>query len=148
MTDYDIIDGRRVPGTVITSDQIITDTHNGSVHVVGCELVISGTLNGSLKVSDGGVVRVLGTHNGSTLVGSRCQLDIAGSCNGSTNIQSGATVLVEPAGRLAGSMLNDGTLVIWGVFGGAYQGHGIRTLEGNGHIKQPVIRDGITFYEW
>jgi hypothetical protein len=35
-----------------------------------------------------------------------------------------------------------------GVFGGARSGDGELILEGAGYIKEPVIRDGVHYYEW
>lgn len=148
MAGYDIIDGVRVPGTTLTKNQVLLGTHQGSIKVVGCTLVISGTLQGSLSVESGGEVLIEGTHQGSTNVSGNSRVEVSGKCQGSTNISSGSEVLVQPFGQLQGSMNNNGKLVIRGAFGGAYSGQGNTFVEGDGYIKQPRVENGVHYYDW
>jgi hypothetical protein len=56
--------------------------------------------------------------------------------------------VVEENAKHAGSLHNDGTVVLRGVFGGSRSGDGTMTLEGRGHIKLPRLKDGMSIYEW
>jgi hypothetical protein len=59
-----------------------------------------------------------------------------------------AALTIEASGRLGGTLTNDGLVVLRGVMGGARTGSGSLRIEGNGYIKQPIIRDGIQYFEW
>ncbi|SDG86028.1 hypothetical protein SAMN05216588_101216 [Pseudomonas flavescens] len=148
MDSYDIIDGRKVPQLTITSDTVISDKHQGSIKVVGCQLTILGTVNGSISVYQGGSVIIQGQVNGSLAIDQMCTVTILGRCNGSASLANLARVLIEPSGRLAGSIANFGELVVRGAFGGAQSGNGRVRIEGDGYIKQPVIRNGVHYYDW
>lgn len=148
MAGYDIIDGVRVPGLTITQNQVLYGTHRGSITVSGCTLVISGTLQGSLSVENGGEVLIEGAQQGSTNVSGNSRVEISGKCQGSTNINAGSEVIVQPSGRLQGSMNNYGKLIIRGAFGGAYNGRGHTLVEDDGYIKQPRIESGVHYYDW
>lgn len=148
MAIYDIIDGVRVPGLTLTENQVLHGTHRGSITVSGCTLVIKGTLQGSLSVENGGEVLIEGTQQGSTNVSGSSMVEISGKCQGSTNINGGSQVIIQPSGRLQGSMTNYGKLIIRGVFGGAYNGSGQTFLEGDGHIKEPRVENGVHYYDW
>lgn len=148
MAGYDIIDGIRVPGTTFTQDEVLLGRHQGSITVSGCTLVISGTLQGSLSVENGGLVLIAGKQQGSTNVSGNSRVEISGICQGSTNIGTGSEVVVQPSGRLQGSMNNNGKLIIRGAFGGAYNGRGDTLVEGDGYIKKPRIENGVHYYDW
>ncbi|MBH3372864.1 MULTISPECIES: hypothetical protein [Pseudomonas] len=148
MAGYDIIDGVRVSGTTFTKDQVLIGRHQGSITVSGCTLVIGGTLQGSLSVEEGGNVLIEGSHQGSTNLSGNSKVEVFGKCQGSTNIGTGSEVIVQPSGRLQGSMNNNGKLIIRGAFGGACNGRGDMHVEGNGYIKQPRIENGVHYYDW
>ncbi|MDH2244431.1 hypothetical protein N5J70_21045 [Pseudomonas sp. GD03909] len=148
MAGYDIIDGMRVPRTILTTNQILSGRHQGSITVIGCTLVINGTLQGSLSVESGGEVLVEGTQQGSTNVSGNSRVEVSGKCQGSTNIGPGSEVLIQPSGKLQGSMNNNGKLIVRGEFGGAYSGQGDISVEGDGYIKQPRIENGVHYYDW
>ena len=145
---YDYIDGKHVPPLVITQDTTINGTHNGSVHLENGCLTITGTLNGSLNVQSNTKAIIFGTQNGSVSIDDNALIVVNGSLNGSTHISKYATVVVEKDGKLAGSLSNNGKLIIRGVFGGSKSGHGEVILEGNGYIKQPTIKNDASSYEW
>ena len=73
---------------------------------------------------------------------------IFGELHGTTNVSVHGTAVVEAHGKLAGTLSNNGTVIVRGVFGGAQSGHGELILEENGYIKQPVIKNGMNYYEW
>lgn len=148
MAGYDIIDGQRVPGMEITEDHVLDGSHRGSISVRGATLTIRGEHHGSLAVAGEGRVIVEGEHHGSTSLAGSSVLEILGSNQGSTSVGDGSSVVVQPTGKLAGSMSNNGRLLIRGVFGGAYSGSGERILEGAGYVKQPRVVNGIHYYEW
>lgn len=144
----DTIDGRRVPPTVITTDAEISDTHTGTVHVEGGRLTLWGTLRGTLVVHRGSEAVIHGTQAGTVYVKQGALVSVLGALNGETYVEQGASVIVEPSGRLAGGLVNEGRVVVRGVFGGARRGEGTFVLEAGGRIKRPELIDGITTYIW
>lgn len=144
----DYIDGVEVPQLVVTEDFIIQGMHNGTVHVESGVLTIQGELHGTLHVQNGTKVVIIGKQHGTVSVDSEAIVIVYGELHGTTTIDYGSIVIVEEGGKLAGSLINNGQLIVRGVFGGAQSGNGKLILEGNGHIKQPVIKNGISFYKW
>jgi hypothetical protein len=144
----DLIDGREVPPLVVSANYGIDGVHTGSVRVEAGTFTLSGTLRGSLNIQPGAKAAIGGRQQGSVAVESGATVVVAGAIEGSTSVQRGAVVIVEPGGKLAGSLHNDGLVVVRGVFGGSRTGSGELRLEGGGYVKQPSIRDGIHFYEW
>ena len=119
---FDYINGREVPQTVIEDDFTIQGKHNGTVHVENGTLTIQGELHGTLNVQSGAKAIIIGKQHG--------------------------TVIVEANGKLAGTLNNNGIVIVKGAFGGAQSGQGNLILEENGYIKQPVIKNGMKYYEW
>lgn len=146
--DYDYIDGKIVPPLVITSDYVLTSVHQGTVHVEFGTLQLSGVLRGTLDVLSGTTVVITGQQLGTVSISSGASVIVNGKINGSVSIESEARLLIEETGKLAGSLTNEGLVVLRGVFGGAYCGSGHLRIEGNGYIKKPVTRNGIQYYEW
>ncbi len=81
-------------------------------------------------------------------VGRGVEVLVTGAIQGTTNVQSGGLVIVEASGRLAGTLHNDGDVVVRGVFDGARSGSGTLAFEDRGYEKRPSIRGGIRYYEW
>lgn len=146
--DYDLINGRWVPKLVIDSDYVVNGTHQGSVRVLGGQFVLAGTLQGSLAIERGVSAMVTGTQQGSVTIGYGSIVTVTGAIQGSTRVERGANLIIEPGGKLAGSLSNDGTVIVRGVFGGSQTGTGQIRIEEPGYIKQPRIRDGIRYYDW
>jgi hypothetical protein len=144
---YDIIDGIEVPQMVVTKDTIINGTHNGTVHVEQGTLTIIGELDGTLDVQNSAKVVIKGKQNGTVSVNDASTVIVIGELNGTTTVSSGGSVCVEESGKMAGTLTNYGAVIVRGVFGGAQSGHDV-ILEGNGYIKQPIIEDGISYYNW
>jgi hypothetical protein len=144
---FDYIDGRRVPQTEIAEDYTLVGTHNGSVRVIGGAFKLVGTLNGSLEIGDNLSVEILGKQNGSVWIGSGSSVFVAGEINGSLSLARGGMLVVKEGAKLAGSLQNDGLVVLRGTFGGSQSGTGELQIDG-GTIKQPIKRDGIDYYEW
>jgi hypothetical protein len=145
---YDIIDGKRVPPTVFTSDHTLTGEHSGTVRVEGCHLRLVGVLKGTLALTNGATAEITGDQRGTVSVDRGSIVTVTGAIKGTLSVSPGATVIVEEGGRLAGTLSNDGTVVIRGVFGGAKSGNGSLIFEGNGYEKQPEVVDGIHMYRW
>ena len=145
---FDVIGGDHVPQTVISTDHEIGGTHQGTVHVERGRLTLSGVLKGTLNVHRGASALIQGTQQGTVRIESGAEIIVTGTINGTASVARGARLIVEHGGRLAGTLSNDGTVIIRGIFGGARSGHGELRIEGDGVIKQPVMRDGIHFYEW
>jgi hypothetical protein len=148
MAGYSIVDGHRVPFTVITSDQSLEGVHKTGFEVVGCTVVINGKNQGSIAMSNGATVIVNGVNQGSISVSGEGRLTVFGESQGSLTISRDSVVVIERGGRISGSIHNDGALVIRGGFAGSYSGVGKQALEGDGYILQPRIENGINYYEW
>lgn len=73
---------------------------------------------------------------------------VSGAIEGTTTVERGGELVVAASAKLAGTLHNDGLVIVRGVFGGAQSGTGELRLEDQGHIKQPRVRDGIHYYEW
>lgn len=146
--DLDQINGRLVPPLVITSDYTIIDTHSGTVHVEAGVLELRGLLRGTLVIHSNAGAVIYGTQQGTVSLDEGATSTVHGAIQGTVAIAPGATVVVEETGRLAGALTNNGTVVLRGIFGGPQSGRGDMRIEGRGHIKQPTIRDGISYYEW
>lgn len=148
MAGYSIINGRKVPFTVITSDRSLDGVHKTGFEITGCTVVINGTIQGSISITNGATVIVNGVNQGSISVSGGGRVRIFGACQGSFSISRDSAVLIERGGRIAGSVHNDGALIIRGGFGGSYSGAGKRAIEGDGYILQPRIENGVNYYEW
>lgn len=150
VNDYppDIVDGQPVPPLVVTGDYALRGTHDGSVQVERGRFELQGTLRGSLNLHPGTSAFVNGTLAGSLLASSGTFVDVVGHVDGSVMVEAGAHVVVHPSGRIAGSLHNDGTVVIRGAFGGSRTGSGKFRLEDQGYVKQPRIQDGVHHYDW
>jgi hypothetical protein len=146
---YDIIDGREVPPLVITSDYVLEGYHRGSVRVEAGIFELRGRIEGSLGVHRGATATISGTQAGSVHVADGVEVAITGAVEGSAHVSPGGVVVVEPGGKLAGSLHNDGRVVVRGVFGGSRSGSGELAFEDDGYEKRPkMIRDGVHYYEW
>jgi len=145
---FDIIDGNRVPQLVINGDFTITNIHEGTVHVeTGC-LTVEGILQGTLDVQSNAKAIINGQQHGTVIVASNSSIEVNGEIQGTTTIARSATLVIGETGKVAGTLTNDGNVILRGIFGGAQSGNGKIQIEGNGYIKQPTIRDGIHYYEW
>lgn len=144
----DSLDGQETPQLVVVGDYTLVDTHRGTVHVEAGDFQLDGTLQGTLAVQSGVRARIRGEQQGSVSIAEGAVVIVTGTIQGSAEVREGGTLVVEAGGRLAGSLRNDGQVLVRGVFGGAYDGEGRLELEGAGYIKQPVIRDGVSIYEW
>lgn len=143
----DLFGDEERPRLVIAGDYVLAGCHQGSVHVELGQLSLEGILQGSLDVQTGVAALIHGTVQGSVRVASGSRVVVTGGIEGSTHVESGGFLTIESGGKLAGSLVNYGTVLVRGVFGGASRGHRVR-LEGAGYIKQPVVRNGVSFYEW
>ncbi|MBQ4672899.1 hypothetical protein [Aeromonas dhakensis] len=150
MTDisYDIIDGVPTPQTIIDSDFELHGVHQGSVTVKSGKFRLLGVLQGSLRIQSEDEALITGEQQGSVHISEKCRVAVTGKIKGSTHIAYGATLVIKPDGTLAGSLHNNGTVIIEGVFGGAQSGIGEVVVRGNGYIKQPRVENGIHYYEW
>lgn len=144
---YDIIDGKKVPPTILSSNTTIYGVHQGTVRIERGILTIRGELHGTLYVQRGTEVLIVGKQHGTVNVEEDALVTVKGELNGTTNVAYGGTIKVEDTGKLAGSLNNQGTVIVQGVFGGEHSGNDV-ILVGNGHIKQPIVEGGISYYRW
>jgi hypothetical protein len=148
MARYDHLHGRLVPQTIIDTDHTLSGTHHGTVTVKSGNFRLLGALNGTLVIEDGVSAEIRGAQNGTVSIGRGARVVIFGAINGTVDVAESAIVTIEQGGRLAGCLENDGLVIVRGVFGGPQSGSGELRLEGGGRIKQPVVRDGVSYYEW
>ena len=139
---FDYINGVKVPQTVIENDYILKDEHHGTVHVVNGTLTIQGKLHGTLDIQSGSAVIIVGEQHGTVSIASNARAIIFGELHGTTSVETYGMVTVEESGKMAGTLNNNGTVIVKGVFGGAQSGCGEMILEGQGCIKQPIIKNG------
>ena len=145
---YDVMDGQQVPQLVIDRDHVLGD-HAGTVHVEAGNFVLQGTLRGNLDVQRAVLARIAGTQQGTLTIASGASVLLIGAIEGSVTVEHGATLVVESGARLAGSLANNGTVILRGVFGGARSGRGTFRVERTGHVKQPSeAEDGTLYYDW
>lgn len=143
----DYFDAEERPRLVVFGDYTLSEDHQGGVHVEAGQFTLHGTLQGSLDIQNGVRAVIRGRQQGSVSVASGARVVVEGSIEGSLSVAQGGVVTVESGGKLAGSLQNNGQVIVRGVFGGALTGTPVR-LEGNGYIKQPNVRDGVNCYEW
>lgn len=150
MTNYpnDIINGEEVPQLVITSDQDLMGVHHGTIQVESGHLHIQGENHGTLTLHPGSAATISGEQHGTVSISSGASVTVLGALHGTTDVSPHASLVVEATGKLAGTLSNDGSVVVRGVFGGARSGQGSLRFEGNGYEKAPTVRDGVHFYEW
>lgn len=144
----DWIDDREVPQLVIRDAHVLTGIHSGTVHVESGEFTLAGVLQGSLDIQRGATALITGAQQGSVSLESGSVVTVRGAIEGSTSVEAGAILIIEPGGKLAGTLTNDGSVILRGVFGGAKFGLGELKIEGQGYIKEPIIRGGVSYYEW
>ena len=135
---------------VISSEYTILGTHRGTVRVTsGGTLCLDAALQGTLDVQAGATVRINGQQQGTVAVAPRASVTVFGAIQGTISLERGASLTIESPGKLAGTLVNYGLVVVRGVFGGAQSGNGTIRLEGDGYIKKPTsIKDGAHYYEW
>lgn len=143
----DYYDNEERPRLVITGDYILSGVHQGGVHVEAGRFQLDGTIKGSLEIQTGVHATIRGNNREHLSVASGAHVVVTGSINGSLHVAQGGVVIVERGGKLAGSLHNDGEVIVRGVFGGAIVGSPVQ-LEGSGYIKEPTVRDGVNYYEW
>lgn len=132
---------------IIKEDHIMMRSHVGSVQVEFGVLLIQGDVTGSLKIHKGAVAIISGKHTGSVHIAEGAELQVNGMHTGSIHVKQGGKVIVDLNGKLAGTLHNDGEVIVKGVFGGKRLGEGSFILDG-GTIKQPKIKDGVATYIW
>ena len=96
----------------------------------------------------GSTATISGTQAGTISTGVDVPITVTGAIEGTTEVQRGATLVMENGARLAGALQNEGLVIVRGVFGGPQTGAGELRLEDQGYIKQPRVRDGISYYDW
>lgn len=144
--DYDVINGQKVPQTIITENDVLVHDHHGTVKVVGGELTIIGSLHGTLVIESNASAKILGSQHGTVSIASGAKVVVEGSTHGTVSISKDATLIIEESGLLMGTLNNNGTMILRGTFGGAQSGTQKIIIEGRGYIKEPKIINGVHYY--
>jgi hypothetical protein len=142
----ELIGGEMVPPLVVRDMYVITGEHKGTVYVEAGKLKIEGLLNGALKVKPDSEVEIFGTHQGPVYMEKGSKVSVTGAIQGTTNIDPGSLLIVEEGGLVDGSLFNDGSVILRGVFGGVVNGGGDIKVDG-GQIKQPVVKNGFIYFQ-
>ena len=145
---YDLIDGQKVPQTYIHDDYKLIETHKGTIIVESGSFILLGTLQGTLSINTTDKAEIIGKQQGTVSIAKDGHVTVAGSIQGTTTVEYGATLIIESTGKLSGALTNNGTVIVRGVFGGPQSGDGEIVIERGGYIKQPTIKNGISYYEW
>lgn len=129
---------------VVSEDTLISGMHNGSVTVDAATLVIRGTVSGSLAVNNGArvVIETRGMVNGSTAVSGGSVVEVRGGLHGSTHIEAGSQLTVAAGGTVAGSMHNEGRVIVQGRIAGTHRGHAAEMLPGSRRVEPTIAPDG------
>lgn len=146
--NHDLIDGQNVPQTYIYEDYDLVGTHQGTMNIESGRFRLLGELQGTLSINTTEKAEIIGRQQGTVTIDRGGHLTVTGSIQGTTTVADGATLIIEQTGKLAGTLTNNGIVIMRGVFGGAQSGNGELIVEENGHIKQPTIKNGISYYEW
>lgn len=144
--NYDIINGKKVPQTIIHNDYELIGTHNGTIIVLGSSFILRGVLVGTLAIDSQDIAEIHGVQQGTVNLSPNSSVRVTGKIQGTTSISKGATVVVEETGQLQGTLSNDGKVILRGTLAGAQSGNGELVVEGNGYIKKPVVKNGINYY--
>jgi len=144
----DCIDERLVSPLVVKEDYMLMGEHNGTIHVESGKFTLLGTLKGTLDIQECVIAEIIGKQMGTVSVDAGGCVTVQGAIEGTASLARGSKLVIEETGKLAGTLNNNGKVILRGVFGGARSGNGEFIIEGNGYIKQPVVRDGISYYQW
>lgn len=125
-------------GTITTTVKVNQDT------------TLRGTIQATVSIAGPGIVFVNeGKVQGTASVASGSRMVIVGAQEGTPHVEQEAEVVVEPGGKLAGTLHNDGIVIVRGVFGGRRSGTGELCFEGSGYEKQPSeVRGNVSVYNW
>lgn len=134
---------------ILTQDHTLAGSHKGTVRVEAGKFTLAGKINGTLVIHNGVEARIEGVQQGTISVARGATVTVMGAIEGTTSISPGGTVIVEAGGKLAGTLSNEGLVIVRGVFGGIQTGQGKLKLEGRGYVKQPVTdENGVSYYQW
>ncbi|UKA73392.1 hypothetical protein [Arthrobacter sp. FW306-06-A] len=137
---------------IIEGHEELTTHYDGSICVhEGAEFTLAAGAghSGSLTFRPGSAGYILGKHSGSLHVAPTATVEVAGDQSGSVHIDSGGFLKVEKGGKLAGSLHVAGQVENRGVRGGSVHlaGGEIRDLD-TGTVKEPVVKNGMSYYRW
>jgi hypothetical protein len=138
----------KISERIINEDYTLTNIYEGSIEINSGKFILQGILRGSLTIKSNAIAEILGTQQGHVLIESNAKVSVSGVIQGSVTIQNNATLVIEPDGKMAGSFINFGTIILRGMFGGSQIDHGKLIIEEGGKIIQPVIRNGTRYYNF
>ncbi len=144
----DFIDGQEVEQTILIEDFNLYGHHQGTINVKNGCFNLFGTHQGTLNIISLEPAEIQGTQQGTLSLSQKTTVTVTGIIQGTVSISPNATLIIETTGKLQGTLSNNGTVIVRGVFGGQQTGFGDMFLEGNGYIKEPTIKDGVNYYEW
>ncbi len=123
---------------VLDRDHTLTGVHHGGVRVMSGSFVMVGTLHGGLDVRATGTALIVGWHRGVVAVAGGALVIVTGTLDGAVYITQGGRLVVDPGGRLNGSIDNDGLLTVRGTVDGPRSGRGEVRVERGGTLRNPA----------
>jgi len=130
---------------IVRDDHVLSGTHSGTVHVEAGQFTLTGVLVGTLDLQGGVRAQIGGRQLGTVNIASGAEAVVRGQVRGTVNVETGGSVRIEADGLLAGSLTNNGLVVIRGTYGGTYSGSGHIQVEPDARIVRPVMRNGISY---
>jgi hypothetical protein len=96
MSEFDIIDGRRVPPTRLNGDQQINGTHVGTIILESGHLVVAGRIEGTLSLGPGTTATIAGVQAGSVSMARGASARVTGAIEGSVRSTRERTFALSP----------------------------------------------------
>src|SRR5674476_1621460 len=107
----DLIDGVETGPRIVDGHEQVVGTYQSSICVEsGASLEVIGIQQGSVTFQPGSTGLIVGQLQGSMHVATGAVVTVRDAQQGSVHVALGGLVKVEPRGRLAGSLYNDGII--------------------------------------
>lgn len=131
---------------VVATEETLDGLTRGPVTVrPDALLTVSGTHEGPIELESGAQLRIVGVLRGSVAIGSLATATVSGDLEGAVEIRVAGTLVVEPEGRVAGTVSNFGSFTNRGLRAGRVEGRAPDDLAGA--VDIPVGRpDGPESY--
>ena len=132
---------------IVDTDQVLTGTTRYQLVVLsGATATIMGKHQGGANVRQGGRIEIPGKLQGSMTIDDGAEVYVTGDLQGSVSILAGGLLVIEPNGRVCGSLSNWGEVVNRGLRAGAVTGN--EPSDEGGQVLQPtsISADGTRTY--
>jgi hypothetical protein len=107
---------------VTTNEQLNGASDGGITIGDGGTLLVNGLHEGSIDLGTGAVLEIHGTVRGAVTIGSLATVLVWGDLVGPVEVRVAGTLVIEPSGRIAGSVKNFGSFTNRGLRAGLVEG--------------------------